>query len=236
MARGEPGWWRRWWRRRWFRRTVACGAVVTLLLVIAHECVVWSVADSIFTVANAPTRDVILVLGASVRPGGHPSPMLAERLRAAAELYHAGKARKIIVSGDHGRRGYDEVQPMANDLEARGVPPRDIFLDHAGFRTLDSVARAQAVFGAGRTIVVSNPFHVARAVFLARSFGLDAVGVGADYDVFYSRGTRVRHQSREIAARVLAFADVYLFGTKPRTLGPSVDLTGDGRVTRRPRP
>ncbi len=226
-AKPRPAWW-----RRWLRRAAVTVAVTALVLGGVHQFVVWSVSDSIFTVADVPARDVILVLGASVRPGGRPSSLLEDRLRAAAELYHAGKARKIIVSGDHGQHDYDEVRPMARALDARGVAPRDIFLDHAGFRTLDSVARARAVFGVERVIVVSNPFHVARAVFLAQSFGLNAVGVGADYGVNYSTGTRLRNGVREIAARLLAFCDVYVLGTGPRFLGPAIDLAGDGRVTR----
>ena len=94
------------------------------------------------------------------------------------------------------------------------------------------MARARGVFGVERAIVVSNPFHVARAVFLAQSFGMNAVGVGAEYDVKYSTGTRLRNGLREIAARLLAFCDVYILGTEPRFLGPAIDLAGDGRLTR----
>jgi vancomycin permeability regulator SanA len=217
------------------RRAIWTGGIVLIFLVAVHQYVVWSAADSIYSVADAPSRDVILVLGASVRPGGRPSPMLEERLHAAADLYHAGKGHKVIVSGDHGSKHYDEVHPMARALEARGVPARDIFLDHAGFRTLDSAHRARKVFGVDSMLVVTNPFHVARAVFLARNVGIDAAGVGADYGVHYSTGTHFRHAAREVLARILAFGDVFILGTGPRFLGPPIDWRGDGRLTRNAR-
>jgi SanA protein len=200
-----------------------------------HQYVLWSVSDAIFSVAAAPTRDVILVLGASVRVDGRPSPMLAERLRAAATLYHAGKGQKILVSGDHGAEDYDEVGPMARVLEAAGVPSRDILLDHAGFRTLDSVYRARRVFGVESMLVVTNPFHVSRAVFLGRHAGIDTAGVGADYGVSYSTWTHVRHRTREVLARILAFADVFVLGTAPGRLGPAIEWRSDGRLTRQRR-
>lgn len=222
---------RSWWRR-WLRRVCVAAVLTLVLLVSAHQYVIWSTADSIHSVADAPVRDVILVLGASVGPGGRPSPMLAERLRAAATLYHAGRGQKIIVSGDHGADDYDEVHPMARALEAAGVPPADIILDHAGFRTLDSTYRAKLVFGVDSMLVVTNPFHVPRAVFLAQSIGIDAAGVEADYDVHYSTWTHTRHAAREVLARILAVLDVLVLRTPPNRLGPQIDWRGDGRVTR----
>ena len=198
-----------------------------------HQHVVWSASSCIHSVGDAPARDVIVVLGASVHRDGTPSNMLAERLRAAAELYHAGRGRKILVSGDHGRRSYDEVSVMTRELEKAGVPPVDIFLDHFGFRTFDSMYRAREVFGVESALVVSNPFHVARAVFLGRQLGITVDGVAADYGVSYSASTRLANEGREILARVLAWADVFVLGTRPDELGATVDIEGDGRVTRR---
>lgn len=201
-------------------------------LFAVHSYVCWGAARQTHTIADAPVRQAILVLGASVWKNGQPSPILEERLRAALELYRAGKAPKILVSGDHGQEDYDEVAVMARYLQERGVPPSDIFLDHAGFRTLDSMYRAREVFGLDNVLVVSNPFHVPRAVFLGQRAGLQVDGVGANYGVPYSHKTRWRNQVREILARILAFADVYLLGTRPRYLGPQIDIGGDGRVTR----
>lgn len=220
------------WLRRWFRRACWTALAALVSLVAMHQYVVWSIGDRVFTVAQAPTRAVILVLGASVRPDGQPSHMLSERLRATASLYFAGKAPKVIVSGDHGAKEYDEVKIMARFLEDAGVPARDIFLDHAGFRTLDSMYRAKSVFGVDSMLVVSNPFHVPRAVFLGRSQGIDVVGVAAEYQRSYSTKTMLRHRGREVLARILAFCDVFFLGTQPKTAGPSIDLAGDGRTTR----
>lgn len=214
---------------RWgFRLT----ALTALVLFMIHGYVCWGATDRIHTVADAPVRQAILVLGASVWRNGQPSPMLEDRLRAAVELYRAGKAGKILVSGDHRHADYDEVKVMARYLQKAGVPAVDIFLDHAGFRTLDSMYRAKTVFGLDSVLVVSNPFHVPRAVFLGRCAGLEVDGVAADYGVIYSRGTQWRNTGREVLARILAFADVYILGTGPRFLGPKIDMEGDGRVTR----
>lgn len=222
--------------RRLIRWTFRITCLLALVLFAIHGYVYWGASSRIHTVGDAPVRQAILVLGASVWRDGQPSPMLEDRLRAALELYRAGKAGKVLVSGDHGRKDYDEVRVMAGYLEQRGVPAADIFLDHAGFRTLDSMYRARTVFGLDSVLVVSNPFHVPRAVFLGQCAGLQVDGVAADYGVPYSWETRWRNAGREIFARILAFADVYLMGTRPRypgpQTGPQIDIRGDGRVTR----
>ena len=219
-------------RRRWLWWGIALLGAPPLLALGMHQWVTWSVDGFVCEPEAAPQKDVILVLGASVRPDGTPSDMLADRLATALDLYRSGRAGKILVSGDHGQRDYDEVRVMAEVLEAGGVPARDLFLDHAGFRTLDSAVRARRVFGVESALVVSNPFHVPRAVFLARQAGIDATGVNATPRVRYSRDTRWRHEAREALARVLAFLDVHVLGTEPRYLGDPIDITGDGRVTR----
>lgn len=181
---------------------------------------------------DAPQAQAILVLGASVRPDRQPSDMLRDRLVTAAELYKRGCAPKILVSGDHGSPDYDEVGTMARVLEEEGVPPQDIFLDHAGFRTLDSMYRARHVYGLERVLVVSNPFHVSRAVFLGQNFGLETEGVGAAELQPYSLATHLSHQGREVLARIWAWFDVYLWDTRPRKMDPPISLEGDGRRTR----
>lgn len=225
---------RRGWRllRRVGRAALRLAALTTLLLFGIHGYVYWGSAGQVYSVANAPSRPVALVLGASVWRNGQPSPVLEDRLRAALELYQTGKVAKILVSGDHGQEHYDEVRVMANYLEDRGVPAADVFMDHAGFRTLDSMYRAKMVFGIDSLLVVSNPFHVPRALFLGEAVGLRVDGVAADYGVRYSAGTRWRNATREILARILAFADVHILGTEPRFLGPSINIRGDGRLTR----
>ena len=123
---------------------------------------------------------VAIVPGARVFEDGTPSHALADRLHAALELYRAGRVQKILVSGDHGSGIYDEVNAMHAWLLDRGVSPEAIYLDHAGFRTLDTMFRASEVFKVRRAVICTQRFHLPRSVFLARAAGIDAVGLEAD--------------------------------------------------------
>jgi SanA protein len=178
--------------------------------------------------ADAPHAQVALVLGAHVRPDGSMTSMLTDRVRVAADLYRAGKVDKVLVSGDHGRVDYDEVNPMKRALVAAGVPERDVFTDHAGFDTWDSVVRAKKVFDVRSALVVTQGFHLPRAVWLARRAGLDAHGVSADLHGYGEQGRRSR--MREVLARVKAVEEA-VTGSKPRFLGPKIPITGDGRAS-----
>ena len=177
--------------------------------------------------AQLPNNDVGLVLGTSPRLSqGSPNPFFEGRMTTAAELYRAGKVRHLLVSGDNGRKTYDEPTAMRDALIKRGVPAEAIALDYAGFRTLDSMARAKAVFGLQRFTIVTDGFHQPRAVFLARSLGLDAVGFPSQHVPFrWSKKTR----SREIGSRVKACLDVYVLYTQPKFYGPPVTI----RITER---
>jgi vancomycin permeability regulator SanA len=171
--------------------------------------------------------DCALVLGAGVRDDGAPSDVLRDRLDEALSLYRSGRVSRILVSGDHRGPSYDEPNTMRRYLEAQGVPSERIFLDHAGFDTYSSVWRAKHVFGAERIIVVTQRFHVARAVFVARSLGMGAEGAVADRHLY--RGL-VWLEAREVASRTKAFVDVAI-ARRPHHDGPRIDLRGDGRVT-----
>lgn len=177
--------------------------------------------------AAAPRAQVALVLGAQVKPDGTPSAMLADRIDAAADLHRAGRVEKLLLSGDHGRVGYDEVGTMRGALLRRGVPAEDLFTDHAGFDTWDSAQRARRVFGARSAIVVTQRFHLSRALFAARRAGLDATGYPADRARGYGR-VMTRLRTREWLARVKVTGDA-LTGARPRFLGPPIALDGDGR-------
>jgi SanA protein len=169
----------------------------------------------------------ILVLGALVRPDATPSDMLRWRLDEAYRLYAAHKAPKLLVTGDHGRISYDEVNAMRQYLEAKGVPTADIFMDHAGFDTYNSMYRARDVFQVHSVIVVTQPFHLTRAVFIAKSLGLEVQGVESDQ---YRYPGQRYYQLREVAARPKALLEV-LINKRPRFLGPSIPISGDGRQT-----
>jgi SanA protein len=171
--------------------------------------------------------DCALVLGAGIQDNGTPSLVLHDRLEEALSLYRAGRVKRILVSGDHRTNEYDEPNTMRAWLETRGVPASDIFMDHAGVDTYSSVWRAKHVFGASRVVIVTQRFHLPRALWVARSIGMDAEGAVADRRSY----TRIRwFQTREVISRTKAFVDVTV-GRTPRHVGPLIPLDGDGRVT-----
>lgn len=176
---------------------------------------------------NLQDVDCIIILGASVVNGDTPSPMLQDRLDKGIELYFAGCAPKIIMSGDHGGMYYDEVNTMKNYAIEHGVPSEDIFMDHAGFSTYESMYRAKEIFGAEKVLVVTQEYHLYRSLYVAEHMGLDAYGVPAA-DVDYS-GQKVR-DIREYLAIVKDFAKV-IIKPEPTILGSPVSLSGSGDVT-----
>jgi SanA protein len=177
-----------------------------------------------------PHAQAALLLGAFVQADGRPSGMLEDRIRAAAALYLDGRVDKVLASGDHGRPNYDEVNAMRRELVRLGVPDRDVFTDHAGFATLDSVVRARKVFNVDSVIVVTQPFHMPRALWLARRAGLTAHGLDAGAGTGYgSKGTIAR--VREVFARTKAVGDI-VTGAQPKFLGPRIDIAGSAAASR----
>jgi SanA protein len=169
----------------------------------------------------APQRYTAIVLGCRVN-GDDPSLCLEERLSTALELYRSGKAERLLLSGDHGHEGYDEVNAMRAWLVEHGVPLGHIFLDHAGFDTYDTMMRARHVFQVDGALIVSQTFHLPRAVYLARAVGLNAFGVSADPPAGTAcAGGRVR----EPLACAKAVMNVWL-GSSPKFLGPAIPITG----------
>lgn len=171
-----------------------------------------AVANDIAQVEPTP---VALLLGTARTHQGRLNQFYRARIEAAAELFHSGRVRGILVSGDNATRYYNEPIAMQKDLIALGVPPEFITLDYAGFRTLDSVVRAKEVFGVDRVIIVSQRFHAERAIFLARHFGIDANGLAAA-DPTDAGLMKVR--AREVIARFVAVLDI-LIGRGPKFLG-----------------
>ncbi|HYN96005.1 MAG TPA: ElyC/SanA/YdcF family protein [Pilimelia sp.] len=209
-------------RRRWPRpllRVAVVAAVIGALTVAGS--VAWlrlGARGHLYDPATAPAKPVALVLGAQVYPDGDPSPFLAARLAVAKDLYDRGTVRAVLVSGDHGKWAYDEPGAMARWLIDRGVPAGKVVRDHAGFDTYDSCQRARRVFGVRAAIVVTQTFHLARAVTLCRRAGVDAAGVGDDSVRRYAQPWR-RGVVREYGAAVKAAVDV-LSGRDPTHLGP----------------
>lgn len=135
---------------------------------------------------EAPQVDAILVLGARVYTNGTPSPLLQDRLDYGYRLYQQGKAERIIVSGDHGQKEYNEVQAMKAYLLAKGVPEEHIFMDHAGFNTYDSLCRTKEVFQVKSLIICTQEFHMPRAVYIGRRLGIETYGYPApDKEIYH---------------------------------------------------
>jgi vancomycin permeability regulator SanA len=208
--------------RRWSRRLLLIGVVGALLASAAVVGSVWWVrdeaADHVYAEQDVPAAPVALVLGAKVDPGGTPSPFLAARLDIARRLLVAGKVRVILVSGDNMHVDYDEPEAMRRWLVEHQVPDDQIVLDYAGFDTYDSCARAKRIFGVEQAIVVTQSFHIARAVTVCRRQGIDATGVGDDTVRIYTGPWRAG-SIREHGACVKAVFDV-VTGRDPVHLGP----------------
>lgn len=209
--------------------TLVCLVAGIASVLALNLWVLASTNDRVFSdVDNAPARTVAIVLGARVWDDGSPSRPLADRLTAALELWRSGKVQKILVSGDHSRQGYDEVNAMREWLVAHGVPDAVIYTDHAGLRTHDSMVRAAQIFQVNSAIVCTQRFHLYRSVYLARSAGIDAVGVAADRTVYVSRHWDA---FREALARPMAVVDA-LIRRSPKHLGEPVPITGPASASR----
>jgi SanA protein len=210
------------------KKLVALGVVCGLLAVAVPNLIVWLGGRTPVTtdVAQVPHAQAALVLGAQVYRDGRPSIMLRDRVNAAAELYRAGRVDKLLLSGDHSRVDYDEVGTMRRLLLDQGIPARDIFTDHAGFDTWDSAQRARRVFDVSSAVVVTQRFHMARALYDARRAGLKATGYAADRRS-YGRVMR-KLQVREAAARVKTLADD-VTGADPHFHGADNPITPDRR-------
>lgn len=172
---------------------------------------------------DAPEAEAVLIPGAAIFSDGSLSPIFRDRIDAALSLYDAKKVKKILVSGDNSTVTHNEVNPVRLYLLSRGVPDQDIFLDHAGFDTYSSMYRARDIFGVASLLIATQSFHLPRAVFIARSLGIDAYGVRADVGTVL-----LRNYLREILANEKAVLNL-MFHTKPKYLGEKIPITGDGR-------
>ncbi|MFI9805578.1 vancomycin high temperature exclusion protein [Streptomyces sp. NPDC052301] len=200
------------------RRLVQAVMAACVLALLPATWLYVSTADRLRTTADAPRAQVAVVFGAGLW-NGEPSPYLAHRLDAAAKLYRAGRVEVVLVTGDNSRRDYDEPDAMRAYLRKHGVPDRRIVSDYAGFDTWDSCVRARKVFGVDRAVLISQGFHIRRAVALCEAAGVDSYGVGVDakHDAtWYYGGTR------EVFAAGKAVLDA-VFHPDPRFLGRRED-------------
>ena len=206
-------------------------SVVSITYIAANGLIIGRSMEHVYDISESNELEkaqCVLVLGAHVYSEERLSAVLQDRVDYAIELYEQGKADKLLFSGDHGRTEYDEVNAMLNYAVSKGVPQEDIFLDHAGFSTYESMYRARDVFCVTDVIVVTQSFHIFRAVYIARKLGLNAVGVFSDprnylYDDY--------NDLRESLARVKDFFYVNLLRPEPAYLGEQIPITGDSELT-----
>ncbi|MEP3373199.1 MAG: ElyC/SanA/YdcF family protein [Maribacter dokdonensis] len=201
------------------------GLLFILLVFVIFTCniIISNTAEGkTFTdISSTPKNRVGLVLGTSNKlTNGSPNPYYTYRINATKALYNAGKIEFILVSGDNGSIYYNEPDTFKKDLIKAGIPERAIFLDYAGFRTLDSMFRAKFIFGLNNVTVISQKFHNERAIYIAKQKGLNAIGFNAQ-DVSTSQGIKV--QLREYLARVKVFIDM-LLNTQPKFYGTTIEI------------
>ena len=218
----------------WLRIALAvclCLAVLGAAAVFGIDAWVrGSAAPSVLTPEQAALLedvDCIVVLGCQVKNDGTLSHMLEDRVKRGVALYHDGAAPKLLMSGDHGRENYDEVDAMKRYAVENGVPVADVFMDHAGFSTYETVYRAKEIFGAKKVIIVTQGYHLYRALYIAEQLGLEAWGVAADYRTYSGQTAR---DIREVLARCKDFA-MCILKLEPTYLGETIPISGSGELT-----
>ena len=182
---------------------------------------------SVNEAAQLTDVDCIIVLGCKVRDDGGLSDMLHDRLKRSLELYDAGASAKILMSGDHGTSAYNEVGAMKNFAVENGVPSENVFMDHAGFSTYETMYRAKEVFQAKKVVIVTQEYHLYRAIYIAEQLGMEAYGVAADYQTYVNQTKR---DVREVMARCKDVV-MCLFKPEPTYLGDVIPISGNGDIT-----
>lgn len=208
-----------------------CLAVVGLAVLLIVNVHIKAVGGKNIITAEQAAKlqniDCIIVLGCQVKSDGSLSHMLRDRLIKGIALYNSGVAPKLLMSGDHGQKDYNEVGAMKNYAIAEGVPSEDVFMDHAGFSTYETVYRAKEIFGAKRVIIVTQRYHLHRALYIAEKLGLEAYGVPADLNVYAGQSMR---NFREVLARNKDFLNC-IFKPEPTYLGEAISVSGNGDIT-----
>ena len=208
-----------------------CLAVVgTATLFIINGYVKASAKGRILTTQKAAELedvDCIIILGCQVKDDGSLSHMLRDRLMRGLEVYETGAAPKLLMSGDHGREEYDEVGAMKNYAIENGVPSENVFMDHAGFSTYETMYRAKEIFKAEKVIIVTQEYHLYRALYIAEQLGMEAYGVSADLNRYAGQSMR---DFREVLARCKDWA-MCIFKPEPTYLGEAIPVSGNGDIT-----
>lgn len=207
---------------------ILIAAVGIVSLIVTNEIVIRSASDYILTPDEASSLDAdcILVLGCRAI-GDEPSPMLEHRIMTGIELFESGASDRLLMSGDHGRSDYDEVYAMKKYALERGIDTDSVFCDHAGFSTYESMYRAKEIFGCKKIIVVTQKFHLSRAVYIGRRLGMEVYGVACDRGVY---ALEKANNKREAMARPIAILQC-LIKPKPTYLGDAIPISGKGSAT-----
>ena len=208
--------------KKWLKISAFLILLVVIVTILNYHYVKRQTATSLFTNTSAiPPQKVGLVLGTSkYLAGGQINPYYRYRITAAQQLFEAGKVQFLLLSGDNGTKEYNEPAQMKEDLVALGIPADRIYLDYAGFRTLDSVVRAKEIFGQKSFICISQPFHVARAIYIGQQHGLEVSGyVAQEVSLAYGYTVLIR----EYLARMKMQLDL-IFGKAPKYLGEKITI------------
>lgn len=216
-------------RLKRFLMMIVLLAVIAALAILMIDLYIDSKGSKyLSSLDEVPKADAIIVFGAYVFPDGTVCRMLADRLDYGYELYKAQKALRIIVSGDHSTTAYDEVNAMREYLQSKGVPREDIFMDHAGFSTYETLYRARDIFVVDKAILVSQEYHLVRALYIAEKLGLEAYGVASDPRAYPDMQY---YRIREVGARCKAFMQAGIFKPEPTFLGDTIPIWKDGNLT-----
>jgi SanA protein len=190
------------------------GLLGIFIIILTRTIFLLKASSQTFSKEDAPVRRVAIVFGAEVKRDGTPSAVLRDRIETAVTLYKTGKVEKLLMSGDNRFVDYNEPESMRQYALTLGVPDADIVLDYAGRRTYDTCYRAKEIFGVNSAILVTQGFHLPRALFLCKAFGMDALGVAAD-NYYYLKRLRLYWNVRELFASIQSVGDVYLLKPLP---------------------
>ncbi|MBE6053387.1 MAG: SanA protein [Clostridium sartagoforme] len=219
--------------KKWGKRIMAVLislVIIAILTISVTISIVNSYKKYIYNIEDIPSgNDAIIVLGAGVRQDGTPSDILADRLEASLDVYKANLGNSFILSGDHGREDYNEVRAMKNYIMKDNVDEKIIFMDHAGFSTYDTMYRAKEIFKVEKAIIVTNEYHLPRALYIARRLGIEAYGVKSDLREYQLMDS---YKKREVLAQLKDFLYVNILKPEPKFLGETIPVnSSDGRVT-----
>jgi SanA protein len=219
---------------KWVKSFMTYMAVFIITLIILIVSIIFKVRSYgdkyILDLNDLPkNNDAIIVLGAGVRSDGTPSDILADRLETSIEAYNSGLGSTFILSGDHGREDYNEVGAMKKYILKNDIDEKIIFMDHAGFSTYDTMYRAKEIFKVDKAIIVTNEYHLPRALYIARKLGIDAYGIKSDKRQYQLMDS---YKKRELLAQIKDFVYVNILKPEPKFLGESIPVSSsDGRVT-----